>query len=122
MTETEHLVRSGTDVTDQFANNMRTNDAAIAGARSSHTAMRSRLGDLRDGASSHRSSLAGSRSGATTDRATATTIDLEKEVEDLLTESAKIEDAVTEAAEKLKVGRSRTTGCATRSSRTSRRR
>lgn len=104
MTETEHLVRSGTDIPNELANNMRTNDGAIEGARGAQTAMRNRLGELRHDVSGHRSTLAAGTSGATTDRATATTIDLEKEVEDILTESAKIEDAVAEAAEKLKVG------------------
>ncbi|MEU5260477.1 NlpC/P60 family protein [Amycolatopsis sp. NPDC021455] len=105
MTEhTDLLVRHGLDTTNQFAQKLRHDPVAITGARDAHVALQTSVGRTRDVASEQRVSLASASSGSTTDRATATSQSLEKEVQDLLDESAEIEKAVTEAAETLHVG------------------
>ncbi|SEB32303.1 NlpC/P60 family protein [Amycolatopsis tolypomycina] len=102
--ETGQLVRHGLDTTNQFAQKLRHDPAAIGGARDAHYALQTSVGRSRDVASEQRVNLASASSGSTTDRATATSQSLEKEVQDLLDESAEIEKAVTEAAEALHVG------------------
>ncbi|MEU0535981.1 C40 family peptidase [Amycolatopsis tolypomycina] len=102
--ETDQLVRHGLDTTNQFAQKLRHDPAAIGGARDAHYALQTSVGRSRDVASEQRVNLASASSGSTTDRATATSQSLEKEVQDLLDESAEIEKAVTEAAEALHVG------------------
>jgi len=102
--ETDQLVRHGLDTTNQFAQKLRHDPAAIGGARDAHYALQTSVGRTRDVASEQRVNLASASSGSTTDRATATSQSLEKEVQDLLDESAEIEKAVTEAAEALHVG------------------
>ncbi|RSM34747.1 hypothetical protein DMA12_47115, partial [Amycolatopsis balhimycina DSM 5908] len=105
MTEhTDQLVRHGLDHTNQFARKLRHDPAAITGARDAHVALQTSVGQTRDHASTQRVTLASASSGSTTDRATATSENLEKEVQDLLDESAEIEKAVSEAAETLHVG------------------
>ncbi|SFW92303.1 C40 family peptidase [Amycolatopsis australiensis] len=104
---TEHaelLVRHGLDTTNQFAQKLRHDPVAISGARDAHVALQTSVGRTRDHASAQRVNLTSASSGATTDRATATSQSLEKEVQDLLDESAEIESAVAEAAETLHVG------------------
>ncbi|HET6711957.1 C40 family peptidase [Amycolatopsis sp.] len=102
--ESDQLVRHGLDTTNQFAQKLRHDPAAIGGARDAHYALQTSVGRTRDVASEQRVNLASASSGSTTDRATATSQSLEKEVQDLLDESAEIEKAVTEAAEALHVG------------------
>ncbi|WP_410644120.1 C40 family peptidase [Amycolatopsis sp. lyj-346] len=106
MTEqhTDQLVRHGLDTTNQFAQKLRHDPAAIGGARDAHYALQTSVGTTRDHASAQRVNLTSASSGSTTDRATATSQSLEKEVQDLLDESAEIEKAVAEAAETLHVG------------------
>ncbi|MGV9365193.1 C40 family peptidase [Amycolatopsis sp. NPDC003731] len=105
MTEhTGQLVRHHLDTTNQFAQKLRHDPAAIGGARDAHHALQTSVGRSRDVASEQRVNLASATSGSTTDRATATSQSLEKEVQDLLDESAEIEKAVAEAAETLHVG------------------
>ncbi|WP_410594513.1 NlpC/P60 family protein [Amycolatopsis sp. lyj-23] len=101
---TDQLVRHGLDTTNQFAQKLRHDPAAISGARDAHVALQTSVGRTRDVASDQRVNLASASSGATTDRATATSQSLEKEVQDLLDESAEIERAVADAAETLHVG------------------
>ncbi|WP_329051540.1 NlpC/P60 family protein [Amycolatopsis sp. NBC_01488] len=104
---TEHadlLVRHGLDTTNRFADKLRHDPAAISGARDAHVALQTSVGRTRDAAADQRVTLTSASSGATTDRATATSQSLEKEVQDLLDESAEIEQAVAEAAETLHVG------------------
>lgn len=102
--ETSTVVKHGTDTVNRFGDNIRRNPEAIAGARDGLRSLRTRGDEMRGEAARHTSTLAGSSSGATTDRATMTANQLEKEVEDILSESAQIEDAVAEAAETLDVG------------------
>ncbi|MEQ0562190.1 NlpC/P60 family protein [Amycolatopsis sp. NEAU-NG30] len=104
---TEHadqLVRHGLDTTNQFAQKLRHDPVAISGARDAHVALQTSVGRTRDHAADQRVALTSASSGSTTDRATATSQSLEKEVQDLLDESAEIEKAVAEAAETLHVG------------------
>ncbi|HEY3470568.1 MAG TPA: NlpC/P60 family protein, partial [Amycolatopsis sp.] len=102
--EADQLVRHGLDTTNQFAQKLRHDPAAIGGARDAHYALQTSVGRTRDVAAEQRVNLVSASSGSTTDRATATSQSLEKEVQDLLDESAEIEKAVTEAAEALHVG------------------
>ncbi|MEU6645883.1 C40 family peptidase [Saccharomonospora sp. NPDC046836] len=104
MTETAAVVRSALDLPDQFAQKLRTDDAAIDSAVGGHTALRSSLDGVTGTVGSQRVSLAQRSSGNATDLATSTSESLEREVEELLQESREIEDAVAEAAEALKVG------------------
>ncbi|MEV6900949.1 hypothetical protein [Amycolatopsis sp. NPDC051372] len=67
-------------------------------------ALRTSVGHVRDQAGSQRSQLADSASGYTADRATATSQRLEKEIQDLLDESAEIDKAAAAAAQTLHVG------------------
>lgn len=72
---TEHarqLVRHGLDTTDRFARKLRHDPAAIGGARDAHAALQTSVGRTRDVASEQRVSLTSASSGATTDRAAAT--------------------------------------------------
>jgi cell wall-associated NlpC family hydrolase len=101
---TDQLVRHGLDTTNQFAQKLRHDPVAISGARDGHVALQTSMGTARDHASAQRVTLASTTSGSTTDRATATSQSLEKEVQDLLDESAEIEKAVAEAAETLNLG------------------
>ncbi|WP_328613930.1 C40 family peptidase [Amycolatopsis sp. NBC_00355] len=104
---TEHadlLVRHGLDTTNQFADKLRHDPAAISGARDGHVALQTSMGKTHDTASAQRVTLTSASSGSTTDRATATSKSLEQEVQDLLDESAEIERAVAEAAETLNLG------------------
>ena len=100
----EHLVRHGLDTTNQFAAKLKHDPAAINGARDGHAALQKSVGNVHAEAGSQRSNLANASSGATTDRAVETSKGLEKEVQDLLDESAEIEKAVAEAAETLHLG------------------
>jgi cell wall-associated NlpC family hydrolase len=68
-------------------------------------ALRTSMEVVHSNAGTQRANLAAQSSGDTTDRATTTSVSLEQEVQDLLTESAEIEQAATEAAEALEVGR-----------------
>ncbi len=104
---TEHvqeIVRSGLEPTNQFAQKLKHNPAAINGARDAHVSLQSSVGKTHATAAANRQTLTSSASGNTADRATATSQSLEKEVQDLLDESAEIEKAVAEAAETLHVG------------------
>ncbi|MFE3177605.1 C40 family peptidase [Amycolatopsis sp. NPDC059090] len=100
----DHLVRNGLDTTNQFAAKLKHDPSAINGARDGHVALQTSVGQANQHAGSQRVNLAQASSGATSERAVATSKDLEKEVQDLLDESAEIERAVAEAAETLHVG------------------
>ncbi|WIX79448.1 NlpC/P60 family protein [Amycolatopsis carbonis] len=102
--EVEQVVRGGLDTTNQFAAKLKHDPGAVNGARDGHVALRTSVGQVRDQAGSQRSQLADSASGYTADRAAATSQRLEKEIQDLLDESAEIEKAVAAAAETLHVG------------------
>ncbi|MBK1789237.1 C40 family peptidase [Prauserella cavernicola] len=104
MTETAQLMRGSLDLPDQFAGKLRTDDGAIDGAVGGQGALRSSLDGVQGSVGNQRVSLASRSSGHATDLATGTSESLEREVESLLRESREIEDAVTEAAEALKVG------------------
>lgn len=104
---TEHvqeIVRTGLEPTNQFAQKLKHNPAAINGARDAHVSLQTSVGKTHETASAHRQTLTNSASGNTADRATSTSQSLEKEVQALLDESAEIEKAVAEAAEALHVG------------------
>lgn len=103
-THVDQVVRSGLDTTNQFAGKLRHDPAAINGARDGHVALQTSVGQANDHAGAQRVNLANASSGQTADRATATSQGLEKEVQDLLDESAEIERAVAGAAEALHVG------------------
>ncbi|OLT44093.1 hypothetical protein BJF85_20490 [Saccharomonospora sp. CUA-673] len=105
MTETSELVRTGTETTNQFEQKMRTNDAAIDTASAGQAQLRGELDGVRSEAGSANTVLQAGATGETADRAGETARSLEAEIEDLLEESKQIEDAVTEAAEALKVGK-----------------
>ncbi|RZQ62523.1 NlpC/P60 family protein [Amycolatopsis suaedae] len=66
-------------------------------------ALRTQLDGVHGNVSAQRANLAANSSGHATDNATNTSVSLEKEVTDLLQESAEIEKAVAEAAEILDV-------------------
>lgn len=100
----DHLVRNGLDTTNQFAAKLKHDPAAINGARDGQVALQTSVGQANQHAGTQRVNLAAASSGATSERAVATSKDLEKEVQDLLDESAEIERAVAEAAETLHVG------------------
>lgn len=102
--ETEQMMRQGLDGLNQFAQKMRTNDAAISDARSGHSALQTSMNGVHSDAGAQRANLAAGSAGQTTDNATGTSVDLEKEVQDVVDQSAEIESAVTEAAEALKLG------------------
>ncbi|SFP05116.1 NlpC/P60 family protein [Amycolatopsis arida] len=102
--ETAEVLRTGLDTTNRFAGKMRTDAGAVEAARSAHPALRESMGGLRADAGTERARLAAASAGATTDRATGTSVDLEREVQDVLELSADIENAVAEAAEALQVG------------------
>jgi len=102
--ETEHVMRAGLDTTTQFGQKMRTNQAAVSGAQDGHVALRTSVGAAQTDAGSQRATFTSSASGNTADRAVATSESLEKEIQDLLDESAEIESAVARAAETLHVG------------------
>ncbi|WP_033290282.1 C40 family peptidase [Amycolatopsis jejuensis] len=104
MNAVDHLVRGSLETTNQFAVKLKHDPAAIGGARDGHVALQASVGQANAHAGGQRVNLAGASSGATTDRAVATSKGLEKEVQDLLDESAEIERAVAEAAETLHVG------------------
>ncbi|MGW4486767.1 NlpC/P60 family protein [Amycolatopsis sp. NPDC004368] len=102
--EVEQVVRGGLDTTNQFAAKLKHDPAALSGARDGHVALQTSVGQVRDQAGSQRVNLANAASGHTADRAAATSQSLEKEIQDLLDESAEIEKAVAAAAETLHVG------------------
>ncbi|WP_432850225.1 NlpC/P60 family protein [Amycolatopsis sp. CA-161197] len=102
--EVEQVVRGGLDTTNQFAAKLKHDPGALHGARDGHVALQTSVGQVRDQAGVQRSQLADSASGYTADRAAATSQGLEKEIQDLLDESAEIEKAVAAAAETLHVG------------------
>ncbi|MFC4001873.1 C40 family peptidase [Prauserella oleivorans] len=104
MTETAQLMHTALDLPDRFAQKMRTDDSAIQGAADGHTALRTSLDGVRGTAGAQRVTLASRASGNAADLATSTSQSLEREIDALLDESRQIEDAVTEAAEALKVG------------------
>ncbi|MEC3978482.1 C40 family peptidase [Amycolatopsis sp. H20-H5] len=89
---------------NQFGQKLKHNPAAISGARDGQVALQTSMAKAKDHAGTQRSNLANTASGNSADRATATSQGLEKEVQDLLDESAEIEKAVAEAAETLHVG------------------
>lgn len=102
--DTDTLVRHGTDTVNRFGDNIRHNPGAIGDSQSGLRTLQTRGTGMKDDAGKHAQTLSHSSSGATTDRATMTAKQLEREVEDLLTESSKVEAAVADAAETLKVG------------------
>ncbi|MEV4603577.1 C40 family peptidase [Amycolatopsis sp. NPDC049253] len=102
--EVEQVVRGGLDTTNRFAAKLEHDPGAINGARDGHVALRTSVGQVRDQAGAQRANLANSASGYTADRAAAASQGLEKEIQDLLDESARIENAVAVAAETLHVG------------------
>lgn len=103
--ETAQVMRAALDLPDRFARKMRTDDGAIDGAVGGQAALRTTLGDVQGTAAGRRSVLAARSSGHATDNAVHTAESLEREIQDLLDESAEIERAVAEAADALKVGR-----------------
>lgn len=103
--DTAQLMRASLEAPNQFDAKMRTNPAAIDGAVNGQVALRTSMEGVHSNVGSQRANLAAQSSGDTTDRATTTSVSLEQEVQDLLTESAEIEQAATEAAEALEVGR-----------------
>ncbi|MBB4685878.1 C40 family peptidase [Amycolatopsis jiangsuensis] len=106
-TPVDHLVRGGLDTTNQLAAKVRHDPSAITGARDGHVALRTSVGQANDQAAGQRVNLANASSGGTSERAVATSQDMENHVRDLLDESAEIEGAVAEAAEVLHVGQIR---------------
>ncbi|UJW35475.1 NlpC/P60 family protein [Saccharothrix sp. AJ9571] len=101
--ETEQVLRTGLDTNAQFEQKMVRNSAGISAAQDGQVALRTSLDGVRGNVSAQRNNLAANSSGTTTDTATETSVNLEKEVDDLLQESAEIEKAVAEAAEILDV-------------------
>jgi cell wall-associated NlpC family hydrolase len=102
--ETAQVMRAGLDTTTQFGQKMRTNPAAVSGAQDGHVALRTSMNAAKTDAGTQRANFTSAASGNTADRAVATSESLEKEVQDLLDESAEIESAVARAAETLHVG------------------
>jgi len=102
--QVHEIVRHGLDTTNQFARKLRHDPAAISGARDAHVTLQTSMGRARDHASAQRANLTSDSSGHTTDRAITTSQTLEKEVQDVLDESAEIEKAVADAAETLHLG------------------
>ncbi|GAB3473753.1 C40 family peptidase [Amycolatopsis cihanbeyliensis] len=102
--ETEELMRTGLDVPNQLGDKMRTDSAAIDGAVNGQVALRTSIDGVRTNVQTQRNNLAAQSSGNTTDNAVNASVDLEQEVQQVLDESAEIEQAVAEAAETLKVG------------------
>ncbi|MFE0024524.1 C40 family peptidase [Amycolatopsis sp. NPDC059021] len=100
----DQVVQHGLHTTNQFAQKLRHDPVAINGARDGHVALQTSMSKAQDHAGSQRVNLVNASSGNTTDRATATSQSLEKEVQSVLDESAEIEKAVAEAAEALHVG------------------
>jgi cell wall-associated NlpC family hydrolase len=102
--DTAEVMRAGLDTTTQFGQKMRTNPAAVSGARNGHVQLQSSMNAVKTSAGTQRVNLSSAAEGNTADRATGTSESLEKEVQDLLEESAEIESAVARAAEALDVG------------------
>jgi len=103
--ETQQLVRHGTSTTDQFGQKMRTDPAAVDGAVNAHGAMREQMSTVQGSASAGRANLEASSAGNTTDTATATSVSLEQEVQEVLDLSTELESAAVEAAAALDVGK-----------------
>jgi|GEM_PF-6272579 len=103
--ETEQVLRHGVSRTNQFDDRMRTNAAAVEDARGGHRKMRDSMRGVRDGAASQRAALQERSAGDTSDLARETSQNLEREVDEAIDESDRIERAVVDAAETLDVGR-----------------
>jgi len=103
--DTAEVMRAGLDTTTQFGQKMRTDPAAVSGAQNGHVQLQSSMNTVMANAGSQRVNLSLAAEGNTADRAVGTSESLEKEIQDLLDESAEIESAVARAAEALDVGR-----------------